>query len=175
MQSFAILVSRYKGLVFKLVNVHVPDADAEDVAHEVFINAFIGLGGFRGGSFPAWLTVISHNACASYWRTAYRSGRAGAVQLDDVAPEAIDQALREAAEADVPVQGREAEALVRRLFRKLSPEDRVLMGLLYLEENDVADTARQLGWSRVKVKVRAFRARRRMRAELVRLLDREES
>lgn len=175
MQRFAILVGRYKGLVFRLVGVHVPRADAEDVAHEAFLNAFRGLGGFCGGSFPAWLTVIAHNACASYWRSAYRNGRPGAVSFDDLAPGLLEQALREAADSDAPMRGREAKALVRRLFRGLSPEDRVLMGLLYLEEHDVAETASQLGWSRVKVKVRAFRARRRMRAELVRLLDREEA
>jgi len=174
-QSFAILVSRYKGLVFRLVGIHVPAADAEDVAHEAFISAFTGLGGFRGGSFPAWITVIAHNACASYWRKSYRSGRAGTVPLDDLDAVSLEEALREAADADAPLRGHEAAALVRRLFRGLSPEDRILMGLLYLEENDVADTARQLGWSRVKVKVRAFRARKRMRAELVRLLGREAS
>ncbi len=174
-QSFAILVSRYKGLVFRLVGVHVPEPDAEDVAHEAFINAFRGLGGFRGGSFRAWFTVIVHNACADYWRRAYRRGHQALVGLDDVDPATLERALAEAADSDAPLRRREAEALVQTLFQGLSPADRILMGLLYLEDNDVASAAGQLGWSRIKVKVRAFRARKRMRAALARLLDREES
>jgi RNA polymerase sigma-70 factor (ECF subfamily) len=46
---------------------------------------------------------------------------------------------------------------------QLSPENRLVLTLVYLEGHSVREAARLLGWSAVNVKVRAYRARQALR------------
>jgi RNA polymerase sigma-70 factor (ECF subfamily) len=59
--------------------------------------------------------------------------------------------------------------VLKNAFVKLSPEDRLVITLLNLEEKSVRETASLTGWSEANVKVRAFRARK----ELKRILEDE--
>ncbi|MFH1970486.1 MAG: sigma-70 region 4 domain-containing protein [Verrucomicrobiota bacterium] len=59
-------------------------------------------------------------------------------------------------------------------LERLSAEDRTLMTLLHLEERPVREVARLLAWSPINVKVRAYRARQRMRRIIGKLLKHEE-
>jgi len=52
------------------------------------------------------------------------------------------------------------------LLAGLQPADRFLLVLLEVEGWSVAEIAERLGWSRVNVKVRAHRARQRLRRVL---------
>ena len=56
-----------------------------------------------------------------------------------------------------------AADLTDRVFETMSPEDRMVLMLIDGEEASVKDVAELTGWSEANVKVRAFRARRRMR------------
>ena len=57
-----------------------------------------------------------------------------------------------------------ARELVERLLEELPPQDRLVLTLLDLEQRSTAEIAALTGWSRALVKVRAFRARLRLRA-----------
>jgi RNA polymerase sigma-70 factor (ECF subfamily) len=46
---------------------------------------------------------------------------------------------------------------------ELSPEDRLVIQWMDLEQRSAAEIAERTGWSRAAVKVRAFRARHRLR------------
>ena len=65
----------------------------------------------------------------------------------------------------------EAAAQVQAALEKLPPRDRLVLTLMYLEDLSIAEIAERTGWSRIMVKVQAFRARRKLR----RLLEAEES
>ena len=56
-----------------------------------------------------------------------------------------------------------ARELVGKLLAKLSPEDRLVITLLDLEEKSVKEISELTGWGQSLVKVRAFRARRKLR------------
>jgi RNA polymerase sigma-70 factor (ECF subfamily) len=59
-------------------------------------------------------------------------------------------------------EGLELRQLLARAIAKLSPEDRMVIVLLYFEDRPVSEAAELLGWSRVSVKVRSYRARRKL-------------
>lgn len=59
-----------------------------------------------------------------------------------------------------------AKKLVTELIAQLSPEDRLVITLLHLEEKSVEEIRALTGWSRSAIKVRAFRARARMKKML---------
>ena len=52
------------------------------------------------------------------------------------------------------------------MLAQLSPADRLLVTLLHLEERSIEDIHQLTGWSRPAIKVRAFRARNRMKKML---------
>ena len=52
------------------------------------------------------------------------------------------------------------------LIAQLSPEDRLVITLLHLEEKSVEEIRALTGWSRSVIKVRAFRARAKMKRML---------
>jgi RNA polymerase sigma-70 factor (ECF subfamily) len=58
---------------------------------------------------------------------------------------------------------REAWETVRLLLDRLEAKDRLVITLLDLEERGVRETAALTGWSEANVKVRAHRARKKMR------------
>jgi len=60
--------------------------------------------------------------------------------------------------------------LIKKLLASLDVEDRAVLQMLYVEEMTVTEIAEVFGWSRGKVKVRAFRARRALRKILKRFL-----
>jgi RNA polymerase sigma-70 factor (ECF subfamily) len=59
-----------------------------------------------------------------------------------------------------------AKKLVSELIAQLSPEDRLVITLLHLEEKSVEEIHALTGWSRSAIKVRAFRARAKMKKML---------
>jgi len=56
-----------------------------------------------------------------------------------------------------------AHEIVGQVLKRLSPDERLVVTLLHLEEKSVKEIASMTGWSMALVKVRAFRARRKMR------------
>ena len=63
-----------------------------------------------------------------------------------------------------------ASDLASRVLQTLTPEDQLVLTLIDGEEASVKDVVKMTGWSESKVKVMAFRARRRMREAVEKLL-----
>jgi len=59
--------------------------------------------------------------------------------------------------------------LIQRVLEKLSPQARLVITLLEIEDRPVKEIARLTGWSVPLVKVRAFRARAEMRKILAKM------
>jgi RNA polymerase sigma-70 factor (ECF subfamily) len=152
--AFAALVQRHQKRVFRLAGRFFRQRqDVEEVAQETFLRAWLKLGTYGGRApFEHWLTRL----CL---RCAYdRLRRPGRLAEES-------SAIPEAA-ADAPSPDPTARLEVERLLARLQPADRFLLVLLEAEGWSVAEIAERLGWSRVNVKVRAHRARQRLRRVL---------
>jgi RNA polymerase sigma-70 factor (ECF subfamily) len=67
-------------------------------------------------------------------------------------------------ESDVaPDAALAASELVHKLLDQLKPEDRLVVQLLDLEQKSIAEISEITGWKQSLVKVRAFRARRKLK------------
>src|SRR5438270_6045191 len=83
----------------------------------------------------------------------------------------VEQLLR--TECDLPLdRGREARDLLEKLLAGLKPEERMVITRLHLEEQSAMEISRATGWSVSRVKVKAFRARNKMRKAWSTLLKR---
>jgi RNA polymerase sigma-70 factor (ECF subfamily) len=150
----------------------------EEAAQEVFLKAFTQLGSYEGrGSMEGWLTRIATNTCLNILRAAKRRTELTVSDLTEDENNWLDEKL-----SDVSSQlHRSAERqfvaadLADRLLETLSPEDRMTLTLIDGEDASVKEVAEMTGWSESKVKVRAFRARKRVREAMEKLLSRRDA
>ncbi|MBA3850171.1 MAG: RNA polymerase subunit sigma-24, partial [Opitutus sp.] len=68
-----------------------------------------------------------------------------------------------------------AREIVNKLLDQLGPEDRTVIRLLDLEQKSVAEIAALTGWGQSMIKVRAFRARRKLQKLFQALQTQEKS
>lgn len=168
-----MLVHRYRSLVFGVVARHVPGSSVEDVAQEVFVRVFQSLPGFSArSSFRHWLTTIVVRTCCDFWRNRERHREIPLSALTDEHQTWLDGVLacrsREAFfEQTDQAEGKE---VLQYALERLPAEDRMVLSLVHLEELPVKEAAELLGWSVIKTKVKAHRARRVMRKIIVDLI-----
>ncbi|MDR2912620.1 MAG: RNA polymerase sigma factor [Alistipes sp.] len=127
---------------------------AEDVVQDALVKAYEKLGSWRGeSSLSTWLYRIVYTTAVS----SLRGGSVvGAFDLVDVAPEApADDADWAVTEDNI--------ARMRRALDALSPIDRTMVTLFYLEQKSVRDVAAICGESEGNVKTRLHRARGRLK------------
>lgn len=158
------LVQRCHPLVRRLVRAHRPrSVAADDLAQDVFAKMFTHLQHYepRGAlPFEHWLARIAVNTCRDALRGEAR--RASSIPITDAAAQWLE--VLSADPAPAAHDALAARELVDALLAELPPDDRLVLTLLDLEERSVAEIAALTGWSRSLVKVRAFRARIRLRA-----------
>jgi len=175
--AFGEIVRRHSPRVFRVASRFFRRREqAEEAAQEIFLKAFTELGSYEArGSFEGWLTRIATNTCLNLLRSQKRrtpeltaadltedEGAWLDTQLSDVAAERHRAAENATVAAD----------LADKVLDTMSPDDRLALTLVDGEELSVKEVAEVTGWSESKVKVQAFRARRRMREAVERLLGR---
>ncbi len=173
--AFAEIVRRYSPRVFRTASRFFRRREqVEEAAQETFLKAFTHLSSYEErGSFEGWLTRITTNTCLNLLRGAKRRPETSLADLSE-----DEGAWLEAHAADVESDGPTVEDkvvaadLADRLLETLPPEDRALLLMIDGEGAPVKEVAEATGWSESNVKVRAFRARRKMRAAMEKLLGR---
>jgi RNA polymerase sigma-70 factor, ECF subfamily len=171
--AFEVLLRRYSRAVFATVARRVPADEVEVVAQETFVSAFRSLGSYEPDQpFLHWLLRIARRRCVDYWR---QRGRSHEIPAASLSAEQIRQ-LEDAAEVrsqetELQAHRREnAAEIVQQALAGLDPEDRLLIECIYFEDLPLKEVAATLEWSLAKVKVRAFRARRKLRDRIEKLM-----
>jgi RNA polymerase sigma-70 factor, ECF subfamily len=161
------LMDRLYPLVLKLVRAYLPRRTSEeDLVQTVFMKVFANLKQYSGQvPIEHWVSRIAVNTCLNEikaekirpeWRWADLS------EEEQFVMETLS-----AVHADRPEHSREAAAeLLKRLMSSLSPQDRLIVKLLHLEERSVAEISQMTGWNPAVIKVRAFRARKKLQSVL---------
>lgn len=169
--AYAQLVDRYGEEIFRIVSGHVPFADVASVAHDAFVRAYGSLSGYKPEKpLVRWLTTIAVRTCHDYWRKRYRSRETLESDLPRTWTKTMETSVADTApdpEEEVAL-GEDVE-LLHRALENLPPLDRMVVTLMHLEELSVKETAGMLDMSIANVKVRAFRARRKLREALTEL------
>lgn len=164
------LIDALYPLVARIVRRHATGQDSpEDLAQEVFARWFAKLDHYDPRQpLENWTARLALNVCRNRWRHQARRPELRWEDLDDAGRAAAEAAFHsETAVPDLPAS--DARALLLRLLETLPADDRLVLSLLHLEEKSLEEIACQLGWSRVRVKVRAFRARAKLRQALAAL------
>jgi len=162
------LLRHFHPFVLKLVRAHLPRRiSEEDLVQMIFIKVFHKLNQYTGRMpLEHWISRIAVNTClnalkAEKIRPEWRLGDFSeeiAAGIEKLAATEVDTATTD--DFDL------AKKLVTKLIAQLSPEDRLVITLLHLEEKSVEEIHALTGWSRSAIKVRAFRARAKMKKML---------
>ncbi len=172
--SYEVLVRRYSPRVFNIIGSFFRRRDMiEDIAQEVFARAYFSLATFTlGRSFEAWVAKIAVNACYDQLRAQRRRAEYHMPEGAENEGEWLELQMLEAAfdrHASAERQ-RESADIAERLLEKLEPEDRLVIVLMDRDGYSVGEISEMTGWGHSKIKVRAFRARRTLRAAMKRLI-----
>lgn len=151
--AFAGLVATHEARVRQFVTRVVGPADADDVAQDALVKAWLSLGHYRAeGAFGAWLAGIAWRAALDHRRKAHRS------------------AARDTAwswERDVAADGPGAVPVeLERALAALSDQERAALVLTHGHGWSHAEAARILGLPLGTLKSLALRARAKARAAL---------
>lgn len=120
-----------------------------------------------------WITKIATNTCLNIVRGAKRRPELTVSDLTEDEDRWLDEK-----QADIAAQRYSsaedsliASELADRVLEVLSPEDQLTLMMIDGEDASIKEVAETTGWSESKVKVRAFRARRKIREAMEKLLS----
>lgn len=171
-QDAALQLMRHLNpLVLKLVRAHLPRRTAEeDLVQTVFFRIFSRLNQFSGTvPLEHWVSRVAINTCLNELDKQRVRPELRWADLSEEEEEVIKNLAHSEEDLDSS-HGVAARELVGKMLDKLSPEDRLIITQLHLEGRSVEELQQMTGWSRTLVKVRAFRARQKMKKHLKALL-----
>jgi RNA polymerase sigma-70 factor, ECF subfamily len=156
-------------LVAGIARRHLPfQPDVEDVVQETWMRVFDHLPRWVPSQpLEAWIGRIAVNVCLMRLRSRRRKPLVLWSELSPAQQEAA-MALQDSKIGSEPMP-EDARELLHRLLDTLGAKDRQIITLLHLEERTLEEAAALTGSNRTLLKVRAFRARAKLRAALEKL------
>jgi RNA polymerase sigma-70 factor (ECF subfamily) len=168
------LVRELYPLVLKIVRSHRPRRAAEeDLCQMIFIKMFQKLGQFSGTvPLEHWVSRIAVNTCLNQIASEKARPELRQADLSEEEVAVVENLAASTGDAS-PDQQVAARQFVEHLLTGLKPAERLVIDLLYLQGRSVAEIQSITGWSAALVKVRAFRARSKLKEQMARLLRKE--
>jgi len=139
----------------------------------VFVKVFTRLSQFSGAvPLEHWVSRIAVNTCI---HQISKERVRPEIRYADLSEdeEQVVQTLANSGEELSPAQTIASQELVTKLLGLLSAQDRLVITLMHLEGRTVEEVRQVTGWNKSVIKVRAFRARRKLRKHLEDLLQNE--
>ena len=167
--AFAWLVDKYKNLAYTVaLKIVRNNEDAEEIAQDSFVKAYTQLHTFKGESkFSTWLyTIVYRNSI-----TKIRKKKITTTNIDAYVIE------NQKSDYDFPqieaIKNKEQKEYVAKAIDRLPETDALLITLFYLNESSVEEIEEITGLTKTNVKVKLFRARKKLLNELSLLLKHE--
>lgn len=153
LDAFASLMDRHHAYVIKIVRRMVPISEVEEVTQQTFISAFKNLKSYKGKTpFHHWLGKISYSRCNDFWRKFKREEKRISKLQSAIE---ISNSLDKSSDTNY--------SKIEDILNLLCPADRLVLTCIYIDDFTVDMTAALLGWSRSNVKIRSFRAKRKLK------------
>jgi len=171
--AFELLMRRYNRRLYRLARASLrDDSEAKDALQEAYLNAYRGIGSFRGeATLSTWLSRLVLNECGvRQRRSARRRDIVPLVSFDTNRTET--ERVADVAEAPDRAAARiQLRAILESKLGELPEALRVVFVLRSVEELSVAEAAQTLGIAEETVRVRHFRAKGMLREALAREID----
>jgi RNA polymerase sigma-70 factor (ECF subfamily) len=168
-RAFSDLVERYKDLVFTLaIRMLGNKEEAEEVSQDVFIKVYKSLSKFKGDSkLSTWVYRIAYNSCLDRIKKIKKERIfADLEHIHQTAYADLDNAFEKMADE-------ERSEIIQLCLSQLSSEDAGILTLFYLEENNLLEMEKATSLTVNTLKVRLFRARKRLASIMEKSVNKE--
>lgn len=168
--AYAFLVKKYERMAYTVALKIMPNAaDAEDTTQESFIKAFKNIHSFKKDSkFSTWLYTI-------VYRTAVynlRKNQIPTIQINEDITQAYSLEDEDVLEQELNEQL--VAKKVRMAIDSLPRMESLLITLFYINDNSIAEIMQITGLSASNIKVKLYRARKKMKGQLLKVIAFEE-
>ncbi|GAA4281531.1 RNA polymerase sigma factor [Gaetbulibacter aestuarii] len=167
--AFAVLVDRYKDLVFTLALRMLKNRDeAEEVAQDTFVKVYRSLKRFKGDSkFSTWVYRITYNTCLDRIKKNKNFNSNYSVdEFTDLQLKSIDNALDN-------LDLKERQKTIQNCIDHLDEEDSFLITLYYYDDLSMEEIGKTVNLTANNVKVKLFRIRKKLASILRQHLEPE--
>ncbi len=158
-------------LVARIARAHRPRRLAEeDLCQMIFVKVFRNLGQYSGKApITHWVARIAVNECSNQLAAEKARPELRHADLSEEQEAMLENLAT--TDSELPPDRRlAARDLVEKLLAMLKPVERLVIDMLYLQQKSVAEVQKLTGWTAATVKVRAFRARKKLRRQIGGLL-----
>ena len=139
----------------------------------IFIKVFQKLSQFSGNvPLEHWVSRVAVNTCLNQIESEKVRPEVRHADLS-VEEQAVVENLASSSDDLAPDKQFASRQLVEHLLAALKPVERLAIDLLYLQGRSVEEIHKITGWSAALIKVRAFRARQKMKQQLAKISERE--
>jgi RNA polymerase sigma-70 factor, ECF subfamily len=165
------LIRRLYPVVAKIVRGYRPRRAAEeDLSQMIFVKVFQNLGQYSGKvPISHWVFRIAVNTCRNQLASEKARPELRHADLSEEQTAMLEN-LAASDETLAPDRALAARDLVDKLLAMLKPVERLVIDMLYLQSRSVAEVQKLTGWSAATIKIRAFRARQKLRKHIGGLL-----
>lgn len=164
------LVKVITPLILKIVRCRLPRRmDEKDLLQEILIKVFQRIDQYEGKvPFEHWVSKVAIHTCLDQLRYHRRRPELRWADLSEGEVQVLSGLLVHDSEPHLG-HSQDARSILDHLLAGLSAEDEMVIRMLDLEEQSTKEISEATGWSVSLVKVRAFRARRKLRQMMVKL------
>ena len=166
-----LLMQHLYPVVLKLVRAHLPKRSAEeDLVQMVFVKVFRNIEQYNGEvPLEHWVSRITINTCINQIKTERVRPELRWADLGDDERFVVETLAATENELDT-TNAFAAREIVEKLMAQLEPLERVLVTLLHLEGRSGKEVAQLMGWSHLRVRVRDFRLRQKLKRQFRHLM-----
>ncbi len=167
--SFAALVDRYKDMVYTLsVKMLNNKEEAEEISQDTFIKIYNALNKFKGESkFSTWVYKVTYNTCLDALKKKKKANNVSYIEdFSEHQTKALEGILDS-------IDEKERNQAIQECLEELPGEDAFLLTLYYFDDQSVEEIAKVMNNSEANIKVKLFRARKKLASILKKRLEPE--
>jgi len=171
-ESFDELVRRYQSAVYGTAYHCVGNfADAQDLAQEAFLRAYLHLSELREpAKFAGWLRQVTWRVCLDWLEKQQRRGENVSIEAMEEEGKTIDALRSDAPSPAEQVEAIELREAVQAAIRSLPENYREPLILVHINGLTYKEVASYLDLSLSTVKWRLHRARRLLKKEMIQMV-----
>ncbi|SHL66999.1 RNA polymerase sigma factor [Flavobacterium xanthum] len=167
--AFAVLVNRYKNMIFSLALQMVKNREeAEDVSQETFLKIYNSLSKFKGDSkFSTWSYKIAYHTCLDHLKKNKKEENNISIEEFSVQlTKTMDNALS-------ALEDKERQQTIQNCLNLLPNDENFLLTLFYFDEKNLQEIGKIMNISANNAKVKLFRSRQKLAVILKKQLEPE--
>ena len=160
-KAFRKIVEGYQFMVYSVVfRILCNEEEAKDTVQEIFIRVWMNLSSYHPDKkFSTWLYTIATNLCLDKLKSSkhnFQSNSNDETLNNLIASENVEQTIINS----------ELGEIIIRLTNKLTPKQKIVFTLRYLEELELDEIVQITGLTSNKIKSNLFLARQTIRKKL---------